>query len=146
MAITRRVMAGVDPADVFDVLRDGESYGHWVVGTRTIRSTEPAWPAVGSAIHYTIGYWPLRKDDKTTSKAYEPDEHLELEAFAWPAGSARIDIRAEKVADGTLVTIDEHPVSGPGAQVHNPVADGFIHLRNVEGLRRLEGLARRRRR
>jgi hypothetical protein len=146
MAVTRRVMAGVEPKDVFDVLRDGDSYEHWVVGTRKIRATDAGWPAPDTAIHYTIGYWPLRKDDKTTSLAYEPDVHLELEAFAWPAGSARIDIRAEKVADGTLVTIDEHPKSGPGAVVHNPLADGVIHLRNVEGLRRLEGMARRRRR
>jgi hypothetical protein len=146
MAVTRRVMAGVDPEDVFDVLRDGRSYGHWVVGTRKIRATEPGWPAVGTAIHYTVGYWPLRKDDKTTSEVYEPDTRLELEAFAWPAGSARIDIRAEKVADGTLVSIDEHPKSGPGAALHNPLSDAFIHLRNVEGLRRLEGLARRHRR
>lgn len=146
MAVTRRVMTGVAPKDVFDVLRDGDSYERWVVGTRKIRGTDPGWPAPGTAIHYTIGYWPVRKDDKTTSQAYEPDAHLELEAFAWPAGSARIDIRAEEVADGTLVTIDEHPKSGPGAMVHNPVADGFIHVRNVEGLRRLEALARRHRR
>jgi hypothetical protein len=146
MAVTRRVMAGVDPKDVFDVLRDGDSYARWVVGTRKIRAVEAGWPAPGTAIHYTVGHWPLRKDDKTTSQAYEPDVHLELEAYAWPAGSARIDIRAEQVSDGTLVTIDEHPKSGPGALAHNPVADAVIRLRNVEGLRRREGLARRRRR
>lgn len=146
MAVTRRVMPDVDPKDVFDVLRDGDSYAHWVVGTRKIRATDPGWPAPGTAIHYTIGYRPLRKDDKTTSRVYEPDQRLELEAFAWPAGSARIDIRAEKVAIGTLVSVEEHPKSGIGAMIHNPLSDAFAFLRNVEGLRRLEGLARRRHR
>lgn len=137
-------MTGLQPADVFDVLRDGGTYAHWVVGTRLIRTVEPGWPAVGTALHYTIGYGPLRKDDETRSRAYEPDRLLVLEARAWPAGTARIALRAEPVEDGTLVTIDEHPERGPAKLLHNPVADLLIRTRNVETLRRLEAQARRR--
>lgn len=137
-------MTGLQPADVFDVLRDGRTYADWVVGTRMIRTVEPGWPAVGTALHYTIGYGPLRKDGDTRSRAYEPDRRLEMEAHAWPAGSARIELRVEAVEDGTLVTIDEHPESGPAKLLHNPVADLLIRTRNVETLRRLEDQARRR--
>ncbi len=137
-------MRGLTPDAVFDVLRDGRTYEHWVVGTRAIRVVEPDWPAPGSALHYTIGYGPLRKDDETRSCGYEPDRRLELEAHAWPAGTARIELRAEPVAGGTRVSIDEHPLRGPAKLLHNPLADLAIKLRNVETLRRLERLARRR--
>ena len=144
MAVNRRVMRGLTPEAVFDVLRDGRSYEHWVVGTRAIREVEAGWPKVGTALHYTVGYRPLRKDDETRSLAYEPDRRLELEAQAWPAGSARIEVRAEPVEDGTLVTIDEHPLRGPARSLHNPALDALIWVRNVETLRRLESAARRR--
>jgi hypothetical protein len=144
MAVTRRVLGSVDPMAVFDVLRDGRSYARWVVGTRAIRAVDEGWPAEGTAIHYTVGYRPLRKDGETRSRAYQPDRRLELEAHAWPAGTARIELRAEAVEDGTLVTIDEHPARGVARDVHNPVADLLIHVRNMETLRRLEKVVRER--
>ena len=144
MAVTRRVMCGLDPGAVFDVLRDGKTYEHWVVGTRKIRVVEPGWPKPESALHYTVGWGPLRMDDETRSTAYEPDRRLQLEAHAWPAGTARIELRVEPVEDGTLVSIDEHPLRGPAKLLHNPLVDVFIKTRNVETLRRLERLARRR--
>jgi hypothetical protein len=145
MAVTRRVMRGLDPKAVFDVLRDGWTYADWVIGTRAIRAVDPGWPEPDRALHYTVGYGPLRKDDETRALAYEPDRRLELEAHAWPAGTARIELRAEPVADGALVTIDEHPLRGPAKLLHNPLLDAVIRVRNVETLRRLEGLARDRR-
>ena len=144
MAVNRRVMRGLTPKAIFDVLRDGRSYEQWVVGTRTIREVEPGWPEVGSALHYTVGYGPARKDDETRSRAYEPDHRLDLEAHAWPAGSARIELRAEPIEDGTLVTITEHPLRGLARTLHNPALDLLIWLRNVETLRRLESHARHR--
>jgi hypothetical protein len=145
MAVTRRIMRDLHPKDVFDVLRDGWTYQEWVVGTRKIRAVDPGWPAPETSTHYTIGYGPLRKDDKTTARAYEPDRRLELEAFAWPAGTARIELRVEPVEDGTLVSIDEHPLRGPAKLLHNPLMDLGIKARNVETLRRLENCARRER-
>lgn len=142
MAITRRLLRGLTPTQVFDVLRDGTSYAHWVVGTRAIREVDPGWPGEGSRIHYTVGYRPLRKDGVTTSRQYEPDRRLALEAHAWPAGTAGVVITTEAKDDGTLVSIDEAPLRGPARRVHNPLLDALIKVRNVETLRRLEAQAR----
>ena len=145
MAVTQRLMRGLTPEAVFDVLRDGRSYGHWVVGTRKIRRVEEGWPQPGTKLHYTIGYWPVRKDDRTCSLAYAPDARLELEAHAWPAGTALITITTEPADDGTLVSIDEYPARGPAKLLRNPATDLLIKARNVETLRRLERLAAERR-
>jgi len=145
MATTRRHLTGLSPGAVFDVLRDGTTYGHWVVGTRKIRAVDAGWPGEGTRLHYTVGYGPLRKDDVTTSRAYAPDRRLELEAHAWPAGTARIALRVEARDDGTLVTIEEHPATGIAATLHNPAFDLLIKARNVETLRRLEAQVRGRR-
>lgn len=142
MAVTRRLLRGLDRKTVFDVLRDGQSYETWVAGTRMIRAVDPGWPEPGTALHYTVGYGPVRKDGHTESLAYEPDRRLELEAHGWPAGTVRIELRAEQAQDGTLVTIDEHPLRGPARPAHNPFFDLLIGLRNVETLRRLETRAR----
>lgn len=144
MATNSRFMKDVDSRAVFDVLRDGKSYGDWVVGTRKIRHVEPDWPSPGSAIHWTVGYSPLRKDDQTLSMAYSPDQRLALEAQAWPAGAACIEITATPANGGTLVTIDEAPNRGLAKTLHNPVLDLLIKVRNVETLRRLERKARAR--
>jgi NAD(P)-dependent dehydrogenase (short-subunit alcohol dehydrogenase family) len=144
MATNSRLMKGLAPRDVFDVLRDGRSYEDWVVGTRRIRAVDPDWPQAGSSIHYTVGYSPFRKDDQTLSIAYEPDRRLALEAQAWPAGSASIVITAEPADGGTLVTIDEAPNRGLAKTLHNPLLDLLIKMRNVETLRRLEAKARER--
>lgn len=137
-------MSGVSPRQVFDVLRDGRSYAQWVVGTRMIRDVDAAWPSPGSRLHYTVGYGPLRKDDETHSVTYDPDRRLLLEAKAWPAGTAEIDLTVEPAGGGSLVAIAEEPNKGLAQRLHNPVLDGLIQLRNTETLRRLEALARRR--
>lgn len=145
MAVTRRTMRGLTPTEVFDVLRDGYSYGDWVVGTRTIRDVEAGWPTEGTRLHYTVGYRPLRKDGDTVSLVYRPDESIELEARAWPVGTAHIRVSAERVDVGTLVEIEEKPLRGPGKLFHNRLLDLLIKARNVETLRRLEAKAVRRR-
>jgi hypothetical protein len=145
MAVTRRFMRDLTPTQVFAVLRDGFTYGDWVVGTRTIRAVDADWPVAGSRLHYTVGYRPLRKDDETVSLEYLPDRELELEARAWPAGTAHIRTTAEPAAGGTAVSIDEKPFRGPAKLLHNPLVDLLIKARNVETLRRLEGQAAGRR-
>jgi hypothetical protein len=138
MAITRRTMRGITPAQVFDVLCDGKTYEHWVVGARMIRAVDPGWPTEGTRLHYTLGYGPLRKEDVTVSCRYVPDERLELEAYVVPAGTAHIALTATPAADGTVVTIDERPLTGLVRVLHNPVLSLLITARNVETLRRLE--------
>jgi hypothetical protein len=146
MAQNRRVIRDATARDVFDALRDGRSYGHWVVGTRTIRAVDDGWPAAGTRLHYTAGYWPLRKDDVTRSLGYQPDRRLELEAQAWPAGSVRIVIEVEPVPGGVSVLLDEVPARGVLKTLHNPAFDAAIRLRNVETLRRLESVVREKQR
>jgi hypothetical protein len=138
MARNTRTLSGISPAQVFAALRDGASYDQWVVGTRKIRDVDLGWPAPTTAIHYTIGYAPFRKDGETVVKAINPDRQLELEAKAWPAGTLRINITADPIEGGCEVAIEEHPLRGPAKVLHNPVADLLIKLRNVETLRRLE--------
>lgn len=142
MAVTRRFVQDVTPAEVFAVLCDAQSYGSWVVGNRTIREADDGWPQVGTVIHYRTGRGPIRMDDRTTSVSYEPDVRLELEAGAWPLGTARVVLTAEPRDDGVLLCIDERPVRGLVARLHNPVLDLLVKLRNVETLRRLEKRAR----
>ncbi len=142
MATNSRTMAGLAPTRVFDVLRDGHTYARWVVGTRTIRAVDPGWPGVGTALHYTVGYGPLRKDDRTVSTEYDPDRRLSLQAQAWPAGSVAIILSVEAAGSGCTVTIEEHPDRGLAKLLHNPLLDLAIKVRNVETLRRLERLAR----
>jgi hypothetical protein len=145
MAVTRRLFRDLAPRQVFDVLRDGHTYGDWVVGARTIRSVDHGWPAKGTKLHYTVGYRPLRKDDETVSLDYHPDMALELEARAWPAGTAHIRISVTPEDGGTLVAIDEKPHRGPAKLLHNPLLGLLVKARNVETLRRLEAKAAGRR-
>lgn len=144
MATTRRYMAKVTPAQVFDVLRDGRTYSGWVVGTRDIRDVDEGWPEPGTKLHFTVGVGRLTREDVTTAESYQPERRLELEARGWPAGSARIVLLAEQVEGGTLTSIDEFPLRGPAARLHNRVLDLLINLRNVETLRRLERTVRHR--
>ena len=141
MAVTQKLIEA-PPRAVFDVLRDGYAYARWVVGTKRIRAVDPGWPEPGTKLHYTsagLAWW--RKHDVTTSRSVDEPRCLELEAHAWPAGSARILLRLADVGGSTHFTIDEHPLRGPAAWIHNPLVDLFIHLRNVESLRRLRRLA-----
>jgi hypothetical protein len=143
VATNSRTMAGLSPDDVHAVLADGWTYEHWVVGTRMIRAVDPTWPAPGSRLHYTVGRWPLRKDDETVVLERVDRQTLVLQAKAWPAGSARIVITTSAEAAGVRVEIEEHPDQGVAARLHNPLLDLAIKVRNVETLRRLEQVARR---
>ena len=144
MARNRRVIRGATPSDVFAVLRDGLSYAQWVVGTRQIRAVDEGWPEAGTRIHYTVGWWPLRKDDVTTSRRFEPDRRLELEVQVWPAGTAGIALQVEQVPQGVAVVLDEAPAGGVLKLLHNPALNLLVTLRNVETLRRLEEQVRAR--
>jgi len=142
VAVNRRYMP-FEPASIFGVLRDGTSYARWVVGTREIRSVDDDWPAAGARLHYRIGWGPAKKDDETKVVRLQDGTELELEAVGRPLGSARVDFRVDAVRDGSLVTIIEHPLSGPLRTYHNPAFELLVFLRNVETLRRLEREVRR---
>ena len=127
-----------EPSLIFSVLRDGWSYDRWVVGTSQIRAVDPTWPQPGARLHYRIGRGRLSKDDETRSLRLVDGCELELEAVGRPLGTARVDFRIDRVRDGALVTMIEHPTKGPLATLHNPGFELLIYLRNVETLRRLD--------
>ncbi len=110
------------PEQVWAVLSDGYRYAEWVQGTKEIRDVDAEWPAVGSSIHFTVGVGPLTYKNVTTSRECVPQQRLELEAHAWPAGTARIGISISPSGSGSLVTLNEHPLRGPARLLHNPLS------------------------
>jgi uncharacterized protein YndB with AHSA1/START domain len=132
------VLVDRGPREVWDVLSDGGAYAEWVMGTRHIRDVDPAWPELGSKIHYVVGIGPWTYEDTTTVRLIEPGQHLELEAHAGPLGSARISIVLLPWGkDRTVVILDEHPLTGPGARWHSVLVEGLLRLRNERMLRSL---------
>jgi uncharacterized protein YndB with AHSA1/START domain len=135
------VLVDREPAQVWEVLSDGWAYAEWVVGTRSVREVDPHWPRQGSRIHYAfgVGRWVL--EDVTTVRLVEPGHRLELEAHAGSLGSARISIALLPWGEGrTVVILDEHPLTGPGARWHTVVVDVLLRVRNqrmVHSLARL---------
>ena len=140
MAVNRRLVRAT-PEDVWAVLADGHAYEHFVVGTRDIRRVDAGFPAVGTRLHYRVGYGPLRKDGVTEVQGCVPGTQLVLEAEAWPVGTAVIVLEVEPAGVGTRVSLTERPARGLAAKLHNPAADLAIRVRNVETLRRLAALA-----
>jgi hypothetical protein len=143
MSVTRRDMS-CPPTAVFRVLSDGWLLGLWVVGASRIRKVDSTWPAVDSAVHHSVGTWPLLLDDSTTVTAMVPNRSLRLLARAWPAGEADVTVDIAAIAGGCRVTITEDAVHGPGRLIPKPLRSAALHPRNVESLRRLSYLAERR--
>jgi hypothetical protein len=57
-------------------------------------------------------------------------------------GEAQVTITVEPVGEGqSRVTMEEHPVRGPAAKLHNPLSEALLKARNVETLHRLQALA-----
>lgn len=141
MATNRRTLAA-SRQTVWRALCDGFSYSSWVVGTSAIRAVDDAWPAPGSRLHYRVGRGPLTHEGHTEVLAMTEGSRLELEAHAWPLGTARIELLlADDPDGGCTVTMVENPARGTAAALHNPIGDGLLKLRNVEALRRLDRLA-----
>ncbi|MFF1875072.1 SRPBCC family protein [Streptomyces sp. CB03911] len=129
------------PEQVWAVLADGHSYAEWVVATRDIEHVDPAWPAVGAELRYAVGLGPLTFRDSCTVRICEPRARLELEAEASPFGAARIAFTLIPWGDNTLVLLDEHPLTGPGARLQGPPSELVLNLRNRRLLRNLAQVA-----
>jgi uncharacterized protein YndB with AHSA1/START domain len=140
MATTDRFVAA-PPEAVWAELADGWTYSAWVPGTVKIRAVDDTWPAVGSKIHHAVGLWPIMLQDETESTRCEEPHRLTLQARAWPAGEALIDIRLTPVAGGCEVSVHETPTHGPGAWVNNPLTEAALDHRIREMLDRLGRMA-----
>jgi uncharacterized protein YndB with AHSA1/START domain len=143
MATTRDVAASCER--VWDVLSDGWSYTHWVVGNSRTRAVDPNWPEPGAAIWHSIGIWPAVIQDDTVVESASPPHELVLRAGLGPLGAARITLRLTEIADGCRIEMIEVPVGGPVGRVPDRLALLAIHPRNRECLWRLAALAERRR-
>jgi hypothetical protein len=139
----RKTHVNVPPRKVFGVLRDGQSYARWVLGTKDVRSVDARWPKVGSTLQFTAGLGPLHLKDRTVVRGYRRNRLLELEAFGKVLGSASVRIQVRPEGRGSQVTIEEHPVHGPAAWAHNPLGELVLGLRNRRMLRHLRNIAER---
>lgn len=134
------VLVRATPEQVWAVLTDGWAYEKWVVGTKEIRSVDEGWPTPGTSIHYSFGAGPLTLDDETTVRIAEPARRLELEIRAGKLGTARLSIQILPWGDDAVLVLDEHPLSGAGAEWHNLVVDSMLRFRNRRMLKALASL------
>ncbi len=132
------------PDQVFGVLANGWYYSGWVVGTSHMRAVEAGWPAKGTRVFHSSGVWPAALGDETQVDEVSINERLVVTARGQPFGAARIELLLTPEGAGTRVTLDEAPISGPGAWLHNPITERLLHRRNTEALARLSAIAEHR--
>ncbi|KQZ19874.1 SRPBCC family protein [Streptomyces clavifer] len=125
---------------VWAVLSDGERYDRWVVGTAESHPAEGRWPEVGSTIAYRVRIGPFELDNETVVRRCEPPRILELEVNSGWLGTARVAIDVRPWGDDTLLIVDEHPLRGVGATLHNVAFEAVIQLRHRAMLDRLAEL------
>ncbi|MCM2416223.1 SRPBCC family protein [Streptomyces sp. RKAG290] len=131
------------PTAVWAVLEDETLYGEWVVGTSRSRREQGDWPEVGSSITYTLRMGPKEFTGHTVVRRIDKPRTLELEAEGGPWGSARIAFDIRAWGDATLVIVDEHPLRGLGATLHNTLLDSVLQIRHRTMLARLARLVER---
>src|SRR5664279_3568165 len=105
MSRTTRVMRCA-PEAVFAVLEDGWTYATWVVGAARIRGVDPGFPAAGTAIHHSVGAWPLLLSDTTTVEQVDAPHDLTLRVRAWPAGDGIVRLTLRPSGLSTEVTLE----------------------------------------
>ncbi|RSN32639.1 polyketide cyclase [Amycolatopsis sp. WAC 04169] len=138
-----KMTVDTSPERVFEVLADGWTYAAWVVGASHIRDVDEGWPARGTRIHHCVGSWPVLLDDVTKVLVVDPPRLLELEARAWPFGTARIRLELREAEPGTTeILMSEHATRGPGRVLPEAAQALFLVPRNRESLRRLADLAK----
>lgn len=138
--VRRRVNA--TPEQVFAVIEDGWYFGAWVVGASHVRAVDANWPAVGSRIHHSVGPWPLSINDVTKVRDAEKNAMIELEARAWPLGTARVKITLLPVGIAeTEIRFAEEVEAGPARALPGPAQAALLRPRNSESLRRLADIA-----
>lgn len=125
------------PEAVWAVLSDRTRYADWVVGTSDTQPLNGEWPEVGSALRYRVTVGPWSGEGQTVVRRCEPPRLLELEAESGRLGTARIALDIRPWGEETVVVLDEHPLRGPGAALHNPVFDAVLMVRHRRMLSRL---------
>src|SRR3978361_501592 len=129
---------------VWAQLADGCTYSQWGVGNSRMRAVDADWPAPGSAIHHSVGIWPLLLDDETVVDECAPENELGLIAKGRPIGAARITLRLFDIDGGCRIEMSEIPINPPLKWLPTKVALTAGWPRNRECTRRLAALAERR--
>jgi uncharacterized protein YndB with AHSA1/START domain len=132
-----RIEVAAPPAAVFAVLDDADAYPRWVVGARRLRRVDPDWPHEGSEFHHAIGLPGAELHDSTEVLEHAAPRRIVLEVRFRPTGTARVEISVDPAAGGSVVTMEEHPRTGPVSWVPRFVIDPALHLRNAWSLQRL---------
>ncbi|MEV6840236.1 SRPBCC family protein [Streptomyces sp. NPDC051133] len=136
MAVRHRLIKA-DPATVWDVLADGDRYAEWVVGTGASRPKSGRWPEEDASLAYEIRLGPFRVGNETVVRQCRPGRGLELEILAGFLGTARFSIELRTWGEDCLVIVDEHPLQGAGAALHNLGVEALIQVRHRSMLARL---------
>ncbi len=140
MNVQRRLIkASAD--HVWSVLADGWLYPSFVVGASRMRDVDEGWPAMGTALHHSVGSWPILIDDSTTVLESSPPTRLRLKARAWPTGAADVVFQLEPRGFETEVVMREDVIAGPARLIPRPLRQSLFTWRNIETLKRLGYLA-----
>ncbi|HKH05077.1 MAG TPA: SRPBCC family protein [Acidimicrobiales bacterium] len=140
--VSRRIDVPVDV--VAAVLADPRSYDGIVVGSKRVRWFDARWPEPGTSFHHSVGFGAIHVRDKTTVVRDELPDTLELAAGTGPVGTFTVTFRLAADGDGTMVTMEEGPRSGPITLAWSPPVEFATAKRNELALKRLEHLARMR--
>ena len=126
------------PERVWVELSQPRTYAHWVVGSRSIESWDPEFPAPGTKFDHTQGKAPLVIRDETVVVDADPPRRIELLAKARPLLVARVILELQPAGRGSDVTMEERAESGLMAPLLR-LAPGhkLVQARNKEALRRL---------
>jgi uncharacterized protein YndB with AHSA1/START domain len=132
-----QVVVSASPDEVFDVLDDADAYPRWVVGARRLRRVDPDWPNEGSEFHHAIGVAGAELHDSTEVVERAAPHRFVLEVRFRPTGTARVELVVDQTDDGSVVTMEETPRSGPVRWLPRFVTDPALHARNAWSLQRL---------
>ncbi len=128
---------------VFALLSDPRTFGHWVVGARAILAADSAWPSPGTAFDHQVGLGPLSLSDHTSVVSVRAPREIDLQARLSPLPPARVKLRLRPEPEGTRVTMIEAPANPLLSLLLGPLGHWLLSLRNAESLRRLKLLAER---
>jgi uncharacterized protein YndB with AHSA1/START domain len=139
-----RIDLAADPEEVFSVLDDAEAYPRWVVGARRMRRVDADWPREGSEFHHAIGLPGAELHDSTEVLEHTFPHRIVLEVRFRPTGTARVELVVDGTDEGSVVTMEESPDSGPVSWLPRLLTDPMLHLRNAWSLARLRSEVERR--
>ena len=139
-----QITVSAPPEAVFEVLDDADAYPRWVVGARRMRRVDADWPQAGSEFHHAIGVAGAELHDSTEVVERTPPHRFVLEVRFRPTGTARVELVIDATGDGSVITMEETPHSGPVSWLPTLLTDPALNARNAWSLQRLRHEVERR--